>query len=164
MNPSALFTYARALIPWSVSPLSKKSRGGNERLSSARHSLFPRACFIFRIFFLFCSALHLLSYTLYLEPLAALSHREFIQPSLLSHRHPITLIHFLHCLICISKLSANRFLQFRYLFIPQVSLAFSRFFKFCKLTCGKSKTTAIPAANDNLEIFLTHSTLGDNAT
>lgn len=76
----------------------EKPGGGNERLWSARHSLFPYACLIFRIFLLSCSALHLLSYALYLEPLSSQIYTAF--PSLATPC--IALIHFLHCLICIS--------------------------------------------------------------
>lgn len=130
MNPSALFTYARVSISRSASAHKERRRRNEHRVSRARNILrFRPSRFIFFIFFLLCSILHLLSLAIFRVSPAplfslSLSLSHFLTPLLTNlhilpfscngmHNPPFPFSSLSHLHPLVSLLSASRFLQFR---------------------------------------------------
>lgn len=160
MNPSALFTYARASISRSTSAREKPGRKKRASLERARH--------LFRILFLLCSALHPLFYTLHLEPLAApffLANLHILPFSciVMNNPYPFSSLSHLHLLPPFVK-RVDSFDSVIYL-----SRKFcSRFHDSVDIVNSPGKFAPGQKQNyrnlrreraDNLEIFLTYSTL-----
>lgn len=179
MNPSVLFTYARASTYRLVARGTGRRRS-EHRLSRARSALRVRASFSsFSSFFILiplcssCSSLHLQSPSRFLpckftHPSLALRHRAPARPCLSPSSH-------LHPSVPFVGESIPSIPSSIYLSAGELR-AFSRFFQFCYMpaclpACWvydrglkakriKLGTIAISAADNNLKIFLAHSALG----
>lgn len=130
MNPSVLFTYARASIQSRSASGLEKNREEKTSVFGARDILCFRTLASFSASSLFLVPLCIFCPIRYILSLANLRSLPFSCNAMHSP-YPFSSLSHLHLL---TPLSAGRFLQFRRPFIPQVSLAFSRFFQFCNLT------------------------------